>query len=76
MRKEYEMTDEQKARIIEAGKPIPVLFMSGGVPMGVGQQENANNAWKQLGRELGFDYLTVVPISGKSDKFFTAEATQ
>ena len=35
-------------------------------------QENANNAWARLGEELGFDSMTVRPIQGKGQRFFTA----
>jgi len=29
-------------------------------------------AWKDLGKKMGFDYMTVQPIKGKSMEFFTA----
>ena len=72
MRKKYEMTDEQLSYLLEACKPVPYIAPQCGhirTP-----QENANAAWKQLGEEMGFDYLTVRPILGKPQKFFTAVA--
>jgi hypothetical protein len=73
MRKEFELTDEQLAKLLEASRPTPVMFLSGGIPMSNSPQENANDAWETLGRELGFRHLTVEPIHGKGRKFFTAE---
>lgn len=72
MRKEYEMTEEQLQEILNACKPTPVMYMSGGVPMFNTPQENANHAWKLLGEKMGFKHMTVRP-NGKGDRFFTAE---
>jgi len=71
MRREYEMTKEQLDRILEASKPV-VYMVIGGIPPR-SPQENANAAWASLGRELGFDYMTVQPVPGKDSRFFTAE---
>lgn len=71
MTKEYEMTPEQRDRIMEACKPVP-YFVVGGMPPR-SQQENANDAWKTLADELGFKWDTVRPASGKPDLFFHAE---
>lgn len=35
-------------------------------------QENANQAWAELGRRMGFDPMTVQPVEGKNTRFFTA----
>lgn len=72
MRKEFEMTDAQFQTLIEASKPVPLIATNCGMPSS--PQENANRAWENLGKELGFDYTTVAPVSGKGPKFFTAEA--
>lgn len=71
-RTNYEMTQEDLDRILDACKPTPVMFLSGGLPMGGSQQENANSAWQSLGEKMGFDYMTVQPITGKGNRFFTA----
>jgi hypothetical protein len=71
-RTEYEMTQKDLNKILSACKPTPVMFLSGGTPIGGSQQENANGAWSALGKKMGFDYLTVRPIEGKSNRFFTA----
>jgi hypothetical protein len=76
MRKEYEMTDQQLEQILDACKPVPVMFLSGGDPMFRSAQENANDAWAALGRELKFKPMTVRPIYGKGQRFFTAEALE
>ncbi len=73
MRREYQMTDEQRARILDASKPVPAMVLSGGQPMFGTPQENANAAWCRLAEELGFKWDTVQPVAGKPDTFFTAE---
>jgi len=73
MRREYEMSEEQLARILDAGKPV-VYMVFGGMPPRSPQQ-NANDAWAALGRELGFVWDTCEPVPGKGPRFFTAEAT-
>ncbi len=72
-RKEYEMTVEQRDRILEACKPVPAMYLSGGAPMYRSQQENANDAWQALATELGFKWDTIRPVPGKSDLFISAE---
>ena len=74
MRKEFEMTDEQHEKLLDACKPTRAMWLSGGRPMGPTQQENANAAWSALGDDMGFKHMTVRPVSGKSTKHFTAEA--
>src|SRR3990167_9531584 len=71
-RTNYEMSDEDLKLILDACKPTPVLFGNNGRSLGGYQQENANSAWDKLGKKMGFDYMTVRPISGKENKFFTA----
>lgn len=68
---DYEMTQADLDAILNACKPTPAMFLSGGTPMGRSQQENANAAWSALGTKMGFDYMTVRP-SSKGDRFFTA----
>lgn len=74
MRKEFKMTEEQHERILEASKPVRYMVVGGVEPRS--PQENANAAWENLGNELGFRYMTVRPIPGKSSRFFTAETTE
>ena len=70
-RREYEMTEAQMRAILDAGKPVPAMYLNGGRSMFDSPQENANRAWKKLGDELGFDYMTVRPAAG-GQRFFTA----
>lgn len=70
MRKDYEMTDDDLAQILEACKPVPAIALQCG-PIS-SPQENANRAWKNLGERMGFDYMTVKP-NGKGEKHFSAE---
>jgi hypothetical protein len=70
------MSETELADILAACKPTPVMFLTGGKPMYDSPQENANRAWKQLGDKLGFDAMTVQPVDGKGNRFFTAEAAE
>lgn len=72
MRKEFEMTEEQLDKLMDASKPTRVMKIGNYIPST--PQENANRAWADLGEELGFAHMTVKPVSGKGDRFFTADA--
>lgn len=69
--KEFEMTQAQLDVLLSAMKPTPVMKF-GSYVSGMDTQERANEAWENLGKEMGFDHMTVRP-TGKGDKFFTAE---
>lgn len=69
-RREYEMTDTQLDRLLDACRPVPYMVFGGRPPSS--PQENANAAWATLGRELSFKPTTVRPIPGKDQRFFTA----
>jgi len=68
--REFEMSQEQLDRILEACKPVPYIAIQCGEP--TSPQENANTAWAVLGKEMGFKPMTV-ESNGKGDRFFTAE---
>ncbi len=70
MRKNYEMTQEQLDKLLDAMKSVPYMVIGGHAPRS--QQENANDAWKALGDEMGFVWDTVKP-NGRGDRFFSAE---
>jgi hypothetical protein len=70
-RKTFTMTDAQHANLLAACSPVPAMWI-GGPPRSV--QENANDAWIALGREMGFDGMTVRP-AGNNELEFTAEET-
>ena len=74
MRREFELTEQQYQRLLDACKPTPAMWGSGGAPMFASPQENANRAWKELGRELGFVWNSASPIPGKGPRFFVADA--
>ena len=69
-RTDYEMTKYDHEELLEACKPTPCIMIGGST--GPSPQENANNAWKRLGKKLGFDSTTVKPIQGKGAEFFSA----
>ncbi len=69
-RTEYEMTQEDLDKILDAIKNTAPLIMIGGtVPPN--RQEVTNAAWAELGKRMGFDYMTVRPSAG-GDRFFSA----
>lgn len=71
MRQEYEMTEGDLKTLLDACKPVPYMII-GGVPP-LSPQQNANSVWKALAARMGFQWDTVEPIQGKSERFFTAE---
>lgn len=69
-RTNYEMTQADLDRILDACKPVPYMVIGGHEPRS--QQENANAAWAELGQRMGFDHMTVQPVHGKTQRFFSA----
>ncbi len=70
-RQEFTMTQAQRDALVEASKPVPYMVVGGAEPRS--PQENANDAWRELGKELGFKHMTVQPGCG-DPLCFTAEA--
>ena len=68
--REYEMSFEQLDVLLDASKPAACMTIGSYAPRS--PQQNANIAWSKLGREMGFDSLTVEPVVGKGNRFFTA----
>jgi len=69
--KEYEITQEQLDGILDACKSVPYMIIGGVEPLS--PQENANRAWEKLGKEMGFDYMTIEPNRPKGNRFFSAQ---
>ncbi|MCK9279202.1 MAG: hypothetical protein M0P71_01050 [Melioribacteraceae bacterium] len=69
-RVEYKLTDADLKELLEASRPTPVMSIGGNTFSS--PQENANRAWAKLGERLRFDPMSVRPIQGKGNKFFTA----
>ena len=69
-RKEYEMTQADLDKILDACKPVPYMVFGGRPPRS--PQENANDAWAELGRRMGFNHMTVRGVDGKGNRFFSA----
>lgn len=65
----YEMNDAQFSSIMEACQPVAAIMLQCG-PLR-SPQENANNAWKRLADEMGFEWDSVRP-SGQGDRVFFA----
>ena len=70
---EYEMSEEDLKRILDAGKPVPYMSIGGVPPRRA--WESLTVVWQELGQKLGFDPWTAQPIPGKGDRVFTAEPT-
>lgn len=68
---EYEMSEEDLNELLDACRPTPCMYLSGGMSISSSPQENANAAWAKLGQKMGFDSMTVRP-SNKGNRFFTA----
>lgn len=66
---EYEMTEADLTKLLDACRPVPLIMLQCGMPKS--QQEMANDAWADLGRRMGFQHMTVRP-TGKGDRSFTA----
>ena len=64
------MSQEDLDQLLDAMKPVPLIMLQCGTPRSI--QERANDAWAQLGKEFGFDSITVRPVQGKGQRFFTA----
>ena len=73
MRKEFCLLDQELEELLDACKPTPVMYLSGGIPMFNTPQENANYAWKKLADKYGFIWDTAKPVMGKGERYFTAE---
>lgn len=69
-RTNYEMTEAQEKSLLDAMQPVPMIMLQCGP--GRSQQERANDAWEYLGREMGFDHMTVQPREGYGQRHFTA----
>lgn len=73
MKQEFEMSRDEMDNIIAINKDggDPVMFLSGGTPMGSSLQEKINQYWKILSDKYGFEQMTVEG-SSKGDLFFLA----
>lgn len=71
MKREFEMSEADLKRLLDACRPVPYMVVGGWEPRS--PQENANAAWADLGRKMGFVSETVEPIPGKGSRFFRAE---
>jgi hypothetical protein len=74
MKQEFEMTQEEMDRIIAINKEggDPVMYLSGGMPLGRSLQEKINDYWAELGQKYGFEPMTVQG-SPRGKLFFLAE---
>ena len=75
MRKEFEMTQEEMNKILDINKEggDPVMFISGGIPIGKSLQDKVDDYWDTLGIKYGFNPRTVRGPGSKGKLSFTAE---
>ena len=59
MRIEFQMSESDKAKLLEACKSGPMIALQCGPVMS--PQERANIAWGELGKKMGFKAMTVQP---------------
>lgn len=71
MRQTYEMTEEDLARLQRAMEPRPAIMLQCG--SGPSLQQRANDAWAELGKKMNFEPMSVMPVTGKDARYFTAE---
>ena len=71
MKRNYEMSEEQYAKIMQACEPVPLIMLQLGMPRS--PQERANDAWEALGKEMGFQHMTVGPDNSGNERCFIAE---
>ncbi len=55
MKARFKMSQADFDKLLEiARNPSPVMYLSGGVPMGPSTQERANAFWQDLASQFGF----------------------
>ena len=67
-KKKFKISDEQFEKIKQINKEggDPVMYLSGGRPIGKSLQEKINDYWKELGNEMGFYWDTIEPIDNRN----------
>ncbi len=69
-RREYRMTKADHEKLLRASRPVPYLVFGGRGPPA--PQESANRFWRALGELMGFQWESVQPAAGESERCFTA----
>ena len=73
-REEFKLTEEEYQKILDINKEggDPVMYLSGGIPLGRSLQEKINDYWKILGLKYGFKPMGITP-SNKGKLYLIAE---
>ena len=74
MKREFEMSQEDYDKLLEASRPVPLIALNYGPIPSLEQRVGA--AWAALGKKMGFIWNTAQPIPGKDSRFFMAEPMQ
>lgn len=64
----FTMSEENYQKMLDASKPVRYIVVGGHEPSS--PQENANQAWQRLGKEMGFDWNTISPTGNNPRAFF------
>lgn len=74
-RRKFKISDEEWEEILRINKEggDPVMYLSGGTPIGRSKQEKINDYWDKLAKEKGFDVSTIEPVD---QRHFTAIPTK
>ncbi len=77
MSKKYTLTEEEYQEIVKINEEggDPVMFLSGGRPMGRSLHEKVNDYWTELARKRGFIFSTVRPTGGDVKEFYADEVS-
>ena len=70
-RKEYRMTNRQFVTFCKLCLHRSIIVLPGRPPVDV--KKNAEQAWNNLGQELGFKPKSAKFVKEKGDRYFTAE---
>lgn len=65
MRKNFKLLKEEMDEIIKINKTggDPLIYLSGGIPIGRSLEDKINDFWESLGGKYGFDWESVKGIS-------------
>jgi len=67
----FRLTDEELQKLLDASRPTPVMYLSGGTPMFEAPEDCANRVWRELGKVHGFIWESAEPaLTGDPHDFY------
>ena len=67
MKKQYRFPDAAWEKMRNINRTV--MYLSGGIPMGRSPQDQANDIWREVAKELGFVWDSVEPAGGDEKDF-------